>query len=49
VTFDHNGVFHLVQLPGLLCLLRGVLVGLGPRPAGEPGAHVLLPSAAKLT
>jgi hypothetical protein len=49
VTFDHNGVFHLVQLPGLLCLLRGVLVGLGPRPAREPVANGLLPSAAKST
>jgi hypothetical protein len=29
VTFDHNGVFHLVQLPGLLCLLTGVQIGLG--------------------
>jgi hypothetical protein len=49
VTFDHNGVFHLVQLPGLLCLLKGVLVGLGPRPAREPVANGLLPSAAKST
>ncbi len=30
VTFDHNGVFHLVQLPGLFCLLAGVQKGLGP-------------------
>ncbi len=30
VTFDHNGVFHLVQLPGLFCLLTGVQEGLGP-------------------
>jgi hypothetical protein len=29
VTFDHNGVFHLVQLPGLICLLTGVQFGLG--------------------
>lgn len=32
VTFDHNGVFHLVQLPGLVCLLTGVQQGFGPSP-----------------
>jgi hypothetical protein len=24
VPFDHNGVFHLAQLPGLFCLFFGV-------------------------
>ena len=30
VPLDHNGVFHLVQLPGLFCLLAGLKLGLGP-------------------
>jgi hypothetical protein len=30
VIIDHNGVFHLVQLPGLLGLLFGVKAGLAP-------------------
>ena len=33
-TFDHNGVFHLVQLPGLLCLLTGLRIGLAERRNG---------------
>jgi hypothetical protein len=32
VTFDHNGVFHLMQLPGLLCLLTGLQMGLDSKP-----------------
>jgi hypothetical protein len=32
VTFDHNALFHLVQLPGLVCLLAGVQIGLGQGP-----------------
>lgn len=35
VPFDHNGVFHLVQLPGLLCLVTGLKMGLHPRPEPE--------------
>jgi hypothetical protein len=31
VNIDHNGMFHLIQLPGLLCLLFGVKAGLAPR------------------
>jgi hypothetical protein len=30
--FDHNGVYHLVQMPALLLLLAGVLKGLGATP-----------------
>jgi hypothetical protein len=45
VTFDHNGVFHLVQLPGLLCLLTGLQIGLGPRPLKESNATGMFPSA----
>jgi hypothetical protein len=38
VPFDHNGVFHLVQLPGLLCLLAGLRRSLaaGARAASDP-------------
>ena len=44
VTFDHNGVFHLVQLAGLLCLLTGVQPGFDPPPetgstAAPPGQN----------
>jgi hypothetical protein len=38
VTFDHNGVFHLVQLAGLLCLLTGVQSGLGQSPQTRSNA-----------
>ncbi len=31
VPFDHNGVFHLVQLPGLFCLFIGVQKGHVPQ------------------
>jgi hypothetical protein len=44
VTFDHNGVFHLVQLPGLLCLLTGVQIGLGPKPEKESNAAGMFPN-----
>jgi hypothetical protein len=47
VTFDHNGVVHLVQLPGLLCLLTGVQIGLGPEPQKESNAVGIFPSAAR--
>jgi hypothetical protein len=30
VEFDHNGVFHLIQLPGLICLLIGLRQDLKP-------------------
>lgn len=30
VEFNHNGVFHLIQLPGLICLLIGLRQGLKP-------------------
>ena len=30
VAFDHNAVFHLVQLPGLVCLLIGLRQDLKP-------------------
>ena len=45
VTFDHNGVFHLVELPGLLCLLTGLQIGLGPRPRKESNANDIVASA----
>ena len=48
VTFDHNGVFHLVQLPGLLCLLTGLQIGLGPRPLKESNAKGVVASAVGL-
>jgi hypothetical protein len=35
VSIDHNGLFHLVQLPGLICLLFGVKAGLA-RGTNEP-------------
>jgi hypothetical protein len=35
VEFDHNGVFHLIQLLGLICLLIGLRQDL------KPGAKVL--------
>jgi hypothetical protein len=35
VEFDHNGVFHLIQLPGLICLLIGLRQNL------KPGTKVL--------
>ncbi len=38
VTFDHNGVFHLVQLAGLLCLLTGVRSGLCQSPQTRSNA-----------
>lgn len=31
--FDHNGVFHLIQIPGLFALAAGVRAGLGYRPS----------------
>jgi hypothetical protein len=31
VPFDHNAVFHLVQLPGLVCLSIGLQRGFNPR------------------
>jgi len=34
VEFDHNSVFHLIQLPGLICLLIGLRQDL------KPGARV---------
>lgn len=48
VTFDHNAVFHLVQLPGLLCLLTGVKIGLGPKPEKESHPAGILPRAVRL-
>jgi hypothetical protein len=45
VTFDHKGVFHLVQLPGLLCLLTGLQIGLGPKPERESNATGKFPNA----
>ena len=48
VTFDHNGVFHLVQLPGLLCLLTGVQIGLGPKPQKESDVAGTFPNALRL-
>lgn len=30
VEFDHNGVFHLIQLPGLICLVVGLRRDLKP-------------------
>ena len=45
VTFDHNGVFHLVQLPGLLCLLTGLQIGLRTRPQTESNATKMFPNA----
>ncbi len=26
-TFDHNGIFHLVQMAGLVCLFKGIIEG----------------------
>jgi len=46
VTFDHNGVFHLLQLPGLLCLLTGVKKGLGPKPETESNPAGVFPRVA---
>ena len=43
VPFDCNGVFHLVQLPGLLCLLIGVRRGLGPKLHRTSNAAVCSP------
>jgi hypothetical protein len=40
VTFDHNGVFHPVQLPGLLCLLAGLQIGLADRAWPGPAKGV---------
>jgi hypothetical protein len=48
VTFGHNGVFHLVQLPGLLCLLTGLQIGLGPKLEGESNATGMFPNALRL-
>jgi hypothetical protein len=47
VTFDHNGVFHLVQLSGLLCLLIGLQKGLGPKPEGESNAKGIVATAVR--
>jgi hypothetical protein len=44
VTFDHNGVFHLVQLPGLLCLLTGLQIGLDSKPQAVANTKGILPS-----
>lgn len=41
LPFDHNGVFHLVQLPGLLCL------GIGLRQGFETGPEDRLKSPAR--
>jgi hypothetical protein len=49
VTFDHNGVFHLVQLPGLLCLLSGLQIGLGPKPKRESNAKRFVAGAVGLS
>ena len=48
VTFDHNGVFHLVQLPGLLCLLTGVQIGLGHTLRKESNPAGMFPSSLRL-
>jgi len=48
VTFDHNGVFHLVQLPGLLCLLLGVQIGLGPKLEKASNPAGVFPNAMRL-
>lgn len=48
VTFDHNGVFHLVQLPGLLCLLTGVQIGLAAKLHKESNAAGTFPRGARL-
>ncbi len=49
VTFDHNGIFHLVQLPGLLCLLLlGVQIGLGPKPEKGSNPAGVCPNAMSL-
>jgi len=45
MTFDHNGIFHLVQLPGLLCLLTGVQKGLGRKPQKESNQAGMFPRA----
>jgi hypothetical protein len=44
-TFDHNGVFHLVQLPGLLCLLAGLRISLAPKPERDSNARGMSPEA----
>ena len=31
-TFDHNGIFHLVQLVAVVCLVTGVTAEMRPRP-----------------
>lgn len=46
VTFDHNGIFHLVQLPGLLCLLTGVQKGLGRKPDKQSNLAAVFPRVA---
>jgi hypothetical protein len=48
VDFDHNGVFHLVQLPGLLCLLIGLRIGLGPKPERESKSKSIVAGPAGL-
>ena len=45
VTVDHNGIFHLVQLPGLLCLLVGVQIELGPKREKESNSAGVIPNA----
>jgi hypothetical protein len=32
LPLDHNGIFHLVQVPGLLCLRAGLKKSLGSEP-----------------
>ena len=48
VTFDHNGVFHLVQLPALLCLLTGVQIGLVPKLQKSSHVAGMFPNALRL-
>ncbi len=31
-TFDHNGIYHLIQMPGVVCLCAGLRWMLGPEP-----------------
>jgi predicted lipid-binding transport protein (Tim44 family) len=45
LAFGHNGVFHLVQLPGLLRLVTGLHIGLGPKLEGESNATGMFPNA----
>jgi len=47
VTFDHNGIFHLVQLLGLLCLLLGVQRGLGPKSEKGSNGSGMIPNATR--